>query len=251
MSLQFADRARIQLLGGFCFSHEGRQASTLPEGSQRLFSVLALSQAPLTRLGLSGVLWPESTEDHAYSCLRSALARLAGEHRDAMAVGQRNLGLAHDVSVDVRDWRAMASRLLSPETPNGECDLSAAAVEAFSLDLLPGWYEDWVMIAGEKWRQLRMHALEAIADRLAREGRYGEALIAALSAVAAEPLRESAHCLLIRLHLAEGNQSEALKTSGRYRALIRKELGLEPTMRLTQLVADLEPSEVPRPTATS
>ena len=26
--------------------------------------------------------------------------------------------------------------------------LSAAAIEAFSLDLLPGWYEDWVLIAG-------------------------------------------------------------------------------------------------------
>ena len=243
MSLQLARRAHIQLLGGFCVSHEGRPDSVLPEGSQRLFSVLALSQAPLTRLGLSGVLWPESTEDHAYSCLRSALARLTAENRDAMAVGQRNLGLAHDVSVDVRDWQDMAGRLLSPDVPNSECDLSAAAIEAFSLDLLPGWYEDWVMIAGEKWRQLRMHALEAIADRLARDGRYGEALIAALSAVAAEPLRESAHCLLIRLHLAEGNQSEALKTSERYRTLIRRELGLEPTARITRLVADLQPSD--------
>jgi DNA-binding SARP family transcriptional activator len=168
-----------------------------------------------------------------------------------MAVGQKNLGLAHDVSVDIRDWQEIAGRLLSPDVPNGECDLSAAAVEAFSLDLLPGWYEDWVLIAGEKWRQLRMHALEAIADRLTREGRLGEALIAALSAVAAEPLRESAHCLLVRLHLAEGNQSEALKAAERYRALIRRELGLEPTTRLTQLVADLERSRLPAPTTTS
>jgi DNA-binding SARP family transcriptional activator len=157
-----------------------------------------------------------------------------------MSVGQRNLGLAHDVSVDVRNWQDMAGRLLSPDVPNCECDLSAAAVEAFSFDLLPGWYEDWVLIAGEKWRQLRLHALEAMAERLAQEGRYGEALSAALSAVAAEPLRESAHCLLIRLHLAEGNQSEARRTAERYRNLIRKELGLEPTVRLTQLVADLQ-----------
>jgi DNA-binding SARP family transcriptional activator len=240
MPLQTASRAHIQLLGGFCFSQDGRSASALSEGSQRLFSVLALSQAPLTRLGLSGVLWPESSENHAYSCLRSALARLGVDDRDAMAVGQRNLGLARDVSVDIRDWQDRASCLLSPDVPNSECDLSAAAVDAFSLDLLPGWYEDWVLIAGEKWRQLRLHALEAIANRLARENRYGEALIAALAAVAAEPLRESAHCLLIRLHLGEGNQSEALKTAKRYEVLLRKDLGLEPTARLTGLVGDLK-----------
>jgi DNA-binding SARP family transcriptional activator len=52
-------------------------------------------------------------------------------------------------------------------------------------------------------------------------------------------LRESARTALIRVHLAEGNQSEALSEFGRYQTLLQAELGLEPTPLLCQLIADL------------
>jgi DNA-binding SARP family transcriptional activator len=57
--------------------------------------------------------------------------------------------------------------------------------------------------------------------------------------VRAEPLRESAHAALIQLHLAEGNQSEAVREFTRYRALLNAELGLEPTLPLRQLIGNL------------
>jgi DNA-binding SARP family transcriptional activator len=41
------------------------------------------------------------------------------------------------------------------------------------------------------------------------------------------------------VHVAEGNQSEAVREFARYRALLRGELGLEPSPRLRQLVQDL------------
>jgi DNA-binding SARP family transcriptional activator len=103
-----------------------------------------------------------------------------------------------------------------------------------------GWYDDWVLSEAEDWRQLRLHALEALADRLTAIGRWGEAADAAGAAVRAEPLRESANAALIRVHLAEGNQSEAVRQFDRYRALLDAELGLEPTPRLRRLVQDLQ-----------
>ena len=102
------------------------------------------------------------------------------------------------------------------------------------------WYDDWVLSEAEDWRQLRLHALEALADRLTAMGRWGEAADAAGAAVRAEPLRESANAALIRVHLAEGNQSEAVRQFDRYRALLDAELGLEPTPRLRRLVQDLQ-----------
>jgi DNA-binding SARP family transcriptional activator len=54
-----------------------------------------------------------------------------------------------------------------------------------------------------------------------------------------EPLRESAHAALIRVHLAKGNQSEALRVFERYSELLLSALGLEPTNRLTDLVSDI------------
>jgi DNA-binding SARP family transcriptional activator len=86
-----------------------------------------------------------------------------------------------------------------------------------------------------------VHALEALAGRLTQAQRFGEAAAAASVAVRADPLRESACAALVRVHLAEGNQSDALDEFHRYRNLIRTELALEPTPLLGDLVRDLGP----------
>ena len=54
--------------------------------------------------------------------------------------------------------------------------------------------------------------------------------------MAAEPLRESAHRMVISAHLAEGNCSEALRQYERFRALLADALGLEPSPQLTELI---------------
>jgi DNA-binding SARP family transcriptional activator len=105
--------------------------------------------------------------------------------------------------------------------------------------LLPDWDDDWVLLEAEDWRQLRLHALEAAAGRLAAAGRCGEAAGAAGAAVRADPLRESARASLIQVHLAEGNQSEAVREFARYQALLHADLGLEPTRRLRDLIDGL------------
>ena len=111
-----------------------------------------------------------------------------------------------------------------------------AAVAILSAELLPDWYDDWVIAEAEDWRQLRMNALEALAGLLIERGRLADAAGAARAAMKVEPLRESAHAALIRVHLAEGNQSEALRVFDRYRVLLGSALGLRPTERLNELV---------------
>jgi DNA-binding SARP family transcriptional activator len=178
----------------------------------------------------------------AQANLRSALARLHGTARKALATSKLELGLAEGVTVDVRRAQALARRLLDPAVTPDRAELGMAAVPALSADLLPDWYDDWVLIEAEDWRQLRMHALEALAGRLIALGRWGEAADAAGAAVRAEPLRESGRAALIQVHLAEGNQSEAVREFTRYQALLRAELGLEPTRRLRQLIQGLQGS---------
>lgn len=186
------------------------------------------------------MLWPDASESHAYSNLRSALARLERTCRKTLQASKLELGLAEGVMVDIRHSQTLARRLLDPAATLGQSDLGAATLAALSADLLPGWYDDWVLIEAEDWRQLRLHALEALAGRLTACGRWGEAAGAACAAVRAEPLRESAHVTLIQVHLAEGNQSEAVREFTRYRALLHAELGLEPTLRLRRLVQGLQ-----------
>jgi hypothetical protein len=75
---------RMSLLGGFQLENEGAEL-ILPEGSQRLLAFLALKGRSIRRPLVAGTLWPVATEDHASSSLRSALARLQGGARAAVA----------------------------------------------------------------------------------------------------------------------------------------------------------------------
>jgi SARP family transcriptional regulator, regulator of embCAB operon len=231
----------VALLGGFGLSWGGRLLG-VPRASQRLLAFLALHGRMVKRAAVAGSLWPDASESHAYSNLRSALARLQSTARKALMTTKLELGLAEGVTVDVRHAQALARRLLDPAVTPDRSELGMAAVPALSADLLPDWYDDWVLVEAEDWRQLRLHALEALAGRLIALGRWGEAAGAAGAAVRAEPLRESGRAALIQVYLAEGNQAEAVHEFTRYRALLRAELGLEPTLRLRQLVQGLQRS---------
>jgi DNA-binding SARP family transcriptional activator len=230
----------LALLGGFVFSVGGDALLGISAGSQRLLAFLAVRDQLVTRNLVAGTLWPESSDDRAGASLRSALSRLDGPARQAVTVTAHDLSLAEGVAVDVHHSQALARRLIDRDAERAEIDLGSAAVSALSDDLLPGWYDDWAVIAAEDWHQLRLHALEAVAARLTDADRLAEAAAAALGAVRAEPLRESSRAALIRVHMAGGNQSEALGEFERYRVLLRAELGVEPTGRLHVLLGGVQ-----------
>jgi DNA-binding SARP family transcriptional activator len=68
-------------------------------------------------------------------------------------------------------------------------------------------------------------------------GRIGEACEAALTAVALDPLRESAVRLLIDIHLRGGNTVEALRCYRRFSDLLAREIGADPSPALMAMVA--------------
>ncbi|MDQ1355879.1 MAG: hypothetical protein QOG44_252 [Acidimicrobiaceae bacterium] len=194
-----------------------------------------------TRHQVAGTLWPEVSDETAGARLRTAVSRLEGPARRAVKVTAHDLGLAEGLVVDVHQSKDLARRLTDRGAEPRERDISAPSVLALSDDLLPGWYDDWAVVAAEDWHQLRLHALEAAAARLTAVDRLAEAAVAARGAVRAEPLRERAWVSLIRVHLAEGNQAEAVGEFERYRVRLRTELGLEPTARLNRLLPGLDP----------
>ncbi|MDP9848990.1 AfsR/SARP family transcriptional regulator [Streptosporangium lutulentum] len=228
----------VTLLGGFRL-FAGSDQMTLSGGSERLLAFTALCGQAVPRNLIAGTLWPDTSEQRAYSSLRSALARLDGVGRKILDVGATEIRLSPEVRVDLHGARALARRVLDPAVMTEEEDLSAKAVEALSGGLLPGWYDGWVLAEAEEWQQLRLHALEALTADFIMAGRFADAVSAAGVAVRAEPLRESACAALIRAHLAEGNQAEALRHFKRYERHLHEELALRPTPQLRELLAEL------------
>jgi DNA-binding SARP family transcriptional activator len=232
----FSPGPHLCLLGGFQLQLN-RRVVPVTIGSQRLVAFLALHERPLPRGYVAGVLWPEVPTDRANANLRAGLWRLPAACRRLVELSAQHLRLDRAVTVDLHAAVALAQRLLDRSVSCGEQDLGGSARFRLAGDLLPTWYEeDWVLVERERFHQLRLHALEALCERLTAAGCYGEAVDAGLSAVRAEPLRESAHRALINAHLAEGNVGEAGRQYELCRHLLRNELGVEPSARLRELV---------------
>lgn len=223
-------QATLQLLDGFDVQVDGRSVR-LPVGAQRVVAFVALQERPLQRPYVAGSLWLDSPEARAAANLRSALWRVHRLAPPLLDADARTLRMGADVRVDLRDAQRVA---------RAELDSGGSELGILGADLLPDWYEDWVLIERERFRQLRLRALEAACRRLTDEGRLDEALDAGLMAVAAEPLRESAHRTLVRLHLAAGNAVEARRQYQLCRHLLRSQLGLEPSERMRELVRGLD-----------
>jgi DNA-binding SARP family transcriptional activator len=202
---------------------------------QRLFAFLGV-HGPRARANVAGALWPDCSDLHANGNLRATLSRLDRRGlRAALESANGVLALRSTVDIDVSRLVRAAAELVSGTAVAPD---RTTLHELVGDDLLIGWYDDWVQQERERLREVRLRALEALAQRLLSSGDPATAVEAALATVAIEPLRESAHGALIRARLAEGNRAEALQHFGRLRVLLRAELGVEPSRRVAELFRD-------------
>jgi DNA-binding SARP family transcriptional activator len=211
----------------------GGERVRLPLSTQRLVALLALRNRPLHRVYVAGTLWLDASEERAGSNLRTAVWRVRRLDRNLVETTPTHIGLGSQVKVDVHETLEQAQRLLGPDADCGNADL----VTDLSADLLPDWYDDWVLLERERHRQLCLLGLESLAQRLSGEEQYAAALECALSAVALEPLRESAHRIAVEIHLASGNASEAIRQHRLFCRVLRDRLGLEPSAQMSAAIA--------------
>jgi DNA-binding SARP family transcriptional activator len=259
----------LDLLGEFTLRvREG--PIVVRRAQQRLLAFLAVSRRPVSRGALSQRLWEAVDDRRGSSALRSNLWRLPRPTGlPLVTTTATHVALSDAVVVDLWSRERIAKLLRQPrpsaEDRRSEAPETAAVAEdggageapgedlaeshaMWTEDLLPEWSEDWLMVEQESYRQLRLHALENLSEQLRGDGQYAPALTAALAAVHADPLRESAHRQVIAVHLEEGNSAEALRQFHVYRRLLAHELGLPPSPTIRELVGPLlgRPLENPR-----
>jgi DNA-binding SARP family transcriptional activator len=221
------------MLGGFRLLRDGEPVS-LPNHGQRLIALLGLT-GPYSRTATAGTLWPDVSEQQAQGSLRTALWRLKRLWPELVIAAEHRLALSSLVEVDTAKFVSAAMRTVegSPAQQREQPGLGNLAAG----ELLPGWYDDWVVFERERLRQLQMHALERLSEQFAAERRFALALEAALKAVRMEPLRESAHASVIAVHLAESNIIEARRHYEHVRRLLWAELQIDPSPHLRAMVS--------------
>ncbi|WP_262853053.1 AfsR/SARP family transcriptional regulator [Mumia quercus] len=212
---------RVGVLGGL----GTRPAERLSGAGRRLLAYLAVKGPRTNRLLTGTDLWPDVSEARARANLRRALWQLPRRW-----VRPDGLDLQLDASVDLVDARRVADRALAsaPVDPDG--------VELLKHDLLPGWYEAWVLDEQDQFHLRRIQALEAVCRTATEAGAYPLATGAGLAAVCAEPLRESAVRALVEALVREGNRVEAARRFRAYAVRLRQEIGASPGDDLVGLV---------------
>jgi DNA-binding SARP family transcriptional activator len=233
----------LRVLGGLGLCYGSRPVA-VPPGSRRLLAYLALHATGVDRRAAAGVLWPAVPESRAAGNLRSALWRLQGVGCPLLDSGPADLRvadlrLAPGVVVDLAAVEAWATRILSGTAT--EPDLAVDPGRIADLDLLPGWYDDWVLAVRDRLRLRLLHALEALSVLLRRAGRQAAAVEAVQVAVLAEPLRESGQRALIEAHQAAGDWVAARRQYDAFRGLLRREIGVEPSFDLTAVASSRVP----------
>jgi DNA-binding SARP family transcriptional activator len=215
----------------------GGELVQMSPSSQRLLGFVALHDRPVRRSTVSGTLWLDSPEDRASASLRSALWRIpAPGGVSPLAASGTHLWLNAQVRVDLRTAIARAQSLLDEPGLNAAAIDVANELDHFSGDLLPGWYDDWLVMERERFHCLRLQVLDKLGEQLCAHGRWGDALQVGLAAVQAEPLRETAHRLVMRVHLEQGNIAEAIRQYRFYERTLARELGAVPSGAMRKLI---------------
>ncbi len=181
MTLLDGREVSLQLLDGFELRHRG-EPLILTKGSQRILAFLALAGRDVERGAAAYQLWPDQTDERAVANLRSALWRIRRQPAPLVVTNAARVRLHPGVWVDARDGVDQLRRSGPEEVVHHDPSMMRG-------DLLPDWYDEWVLVERERLRQVRLHALEGAARRLCAQGRFDAAINAGLQAVAIEPLR--------------------------------------------------------------
>jgi DNA-binding SARP family transcriptional activator/predicted ATPase len=229
---------RINLFGNLRIAFAGSPVTAV--NTNRLQSLIAYlilhCDAPQPRERMAFLLWPTSTDSQARTNLRQLLHHL----KRALPAGGRWLETTHftvqwrtdaGCTIDTIDFRAAVSDAASARTMNDrarEIQCLTTAVQLYEDDLLPGLYDDWLTSLREEYRQKICEVLQRLATLFEEQKQYAEAIPCAERLVGLDPLSETHHQLLIRLHAANHDRSSALRAYHQCMRVLRREMGVEP-----------------------
>lgn len=232
----------IRLLGTFEV-REGKKAVTIASRpAQSLFAYLILNAGiSHRREKLAGMLWPDSLEETARDNLRHTLWRLrkalpAAPKLDYLLVD--DLSLAFNATAEYRLDAAVLGNL-AEDCP---ADERMAALAEYQGELLPGFYEEWVVLEREHLASVFEHHMARLMSQLQEESRWLDILDWAERWIKLGQKPEPAYRALMNAHAAKGDMSKVAATYERCVNSL-KEFGVEPSGQTRQLYEKLKSSK--------
>lgn len=232
-------RLTIELFGHLAVRHSDQEVTRFR--TQKTASLLAYLACSMgrdhPREELIELFWPEVEMEAARSSLRTSLASLRRQLEppdapaNSMLIADRQAVRLNPetVETDTGAFESALQRAARAETAAEKVEALSQAVELYRGPLLPGYYEDWVLNARQRFEQLCSNALCGLVETLESLGAYDRALPMALRRVAMDPLTEEAHLALMRLYAASGQTAAVRRQFRTWERLAQAELDDTPS----------------------
>jgi DNA-binding SARP family transcriptional activator len=251
---------RITLLGGLQAERDGVTITRFrTQKTAALFAYLALFvHRAHPREELTERFWPESDAEAGRSSLRTALASLrrqleppgvpAGAVLIADSVNVRLNPAA--VTVDTAEFEAAlaavshAAAVHDPAARIEQMEHLLRAAECYRGELLPGFYDDWVLDARERLAQAHLDLLRRGRQISEALGDMSRALVYAREIAAADPFDEEACLELMQLLVRTNQPKAALAQYQKTERLLHNQMGEPPGQKLRALAAKLRAGSV-------
>ncbi len=225
----------VRVLGRFEVRLEDKPIQIPSRPAQSLLSYLMLNAgAAHRREMLAGRLWPDSDEENARSNLRHTLWRLRKSIGEEYLLADK-LTISFDAS---QPYRFDAATLEST-VEDDSIEALIESVTAYGGELLPGFYEDWVLLERERLQAIYEQRMKRLLDRMVREGRWAAVLEWAERWIAHGKIPEPAYQALMRAHHALGDAAGMAATYKRCREALREELDVDPSPQTVRLFEQL------------
>ncbi len=224
---------------------------------QELLSYLLIHRdRPHSREALASLLWGDTSTEKSKKYLRQALwhlhAALNSDSENSSAVlmvdhDWLSLNPCSNLWTDVADFeRAFSAaegipgRQLDAETARGLKD----AVMLYNDDLLPGYYQDWILFERERLQNMYLLMLDKLIVYLQFRGEYEVAQGYGAIILRYDPARERTHRQLMHLYSLAGDRTSALRQFERCAHALKQELGVKPERKTVELYERIKSDQI-------
>src|SRR5262249_748222 len=114
-----------------------------------------------------------------------------------------------------------------------------AAIKLYRGEFMQGCYDNWVEEQRSYYREQYLYMLETLAVAALGQEEWPRALHLASQILRDDPYREDIHCLVMRTHAAQGNRAAVKEQYETLRALLRKEMGIQPASETQKVYREL------------
>ena len=235
----------IRLFGKFEIRLDGQSIDIPSRPAQSLLAYLIINaNKSYRREKLAGLLWPASDEASSRNNLRQTLWRLRNMVGEGYFVTDR-VSVGFNPNTDYH----LDTDILQEKVADGtSTDQLIRIVSVYEDHLLPGFYDDWVLLEQERLKTVFEDRMQTLLKRLVDEARWRETREWAAWWIARGQLPEPAYRALMIAYAGMGDRAGVATIYQRCVEILDEELDVEPSVETRELYQRLiKKDEKPSP----